>query len=89
MKYEELVSKFSWDEIRAYYEGNPNGEMNIAFEMCDRWATNPKRVAIYWEDETGKKEVWTYNKLKEKSDRMANVLKSMGALKKEIVLQAF
>ncbi|MFB4474251.1 acyl-CoA synthetase [Oceanobacillus caeni] len=85
MKYEEIVSKFSWDEIRAYYEGNPNGEMNIAFEMCDRWATNPKRVAIYWEDETGKKEVWTYNKLKEKSDRMANVLKSMGVKKGDCV----
>ncbi|RLL47135.1 acetate--CoA ligase [Oceanobacillus piezotolerans] len=52
--------------------------MNIANEICDRWATNPNRVAIYWEDETGKKEEWTFAKLKEKSDRMANGLKSMG-----------
>ncbi|WP_246001138.1 acyl-CoA synthetase [Oceanobacillus piezotolerans] len=78
MKYEELVSKYSWDEIKSYYDGNPNGEMNIANEICDRWATNPNRVAIYWEDETGKKEEWTFAKLKEKSDRMANGLKSMG-----------
>src|SRR5690606_7480796 len=51
-------------------------------ESCDRWALEDgNRVAIYWEDEDGNKETWTFNKLKEKSDRMANLLRSYGIQK--------
>ncbi|PID03069.1 acetate--CoA ligase [Sporosarcina sp. P2] len=78
MNYEEMMHMFSWEDAETQYEGDPNGVMNIANEICDRWAKDPKRVAIYWEDELGNKETWTYCQLKEKSDKMANALQSMG-----------
>lgn len=76
--YQELVKNFSWDKVLDYYDWDPRKKFNPAHECCDRWATDPTRVAIYWEDELGNKETWTFAKLKEKSDRMANWLRSLG-----------
>ncbi|RLL46823.1 acetate--CoA ligase [Oceanobacillus piezotolerans] len=81
MKYEELIKQFSWNEAEKEFSGNPNGVFNIAYEICDRWAKDPNRVAIQWEDISGEREEWTYKKLKEESDRMANAMKSMGIKK--------
>lgn len=79
VNYEALFNNFSWDEVRNYYDGDPKGVFNIATEACDRWAEKePERVAIYWEDESGESEVWTYGKLQEKSNQLANALQSLG-----------
>ncbi|MGJ9457813.1 acyl-CoA synthetase [Oceanobacillus sp. CF4.6] len=76
--YQELVDNFSWDKVLDSYDWNPREKFNPAHESCDKWAKDPNRVAIYWEDEVGNKETWTFAKLKEKSDRMANWLRSSG-----------
>ncbi|WP_077210577.1 acyl-CoA synthetase [Bacillus dakarensis] len=81
MKYEELIENFSWEEVKKKYEGDPDGKINFAHEVCDRWAKDPNRVAIYWEDSLGNTETWTYRKLQEKSNQMANALKSIGIKK--------
>ncbi len=79
--YQEVFDGFSWDEVLKMYGWNPNEKFNMAFESCDRWAENQNRIAIYWEDETGLKETWTYQKLKEQSNQMANLLESLGVKK--------
>lgn len=79
--YQEVVDGFSWDEVQKTYGWNPNEKFNMAFESCDRWAENQTRIAIYWEDEYGQKETWTYQKLKEQSNKMANLLESFGVKK--------
>lgn len=76
--YQELVENFSWEKVLDYYDWNPRERFNVAHEACDRWAEDKNRIAIYWEDELGNKETWTFAKLKEKSDRMANWLHSLG-----------
>ncbi|MFC4024054.1 acyl-CoA synthetase [Oceanobacillus longus] len=81
MKYEQILKDFSWDKVKKHYSGNPDEVFNMAHEACDRWAKDPDRIAIYWEDEKGNEEVWTYSKLKEKSDQMANALRSLGIKK--------
>ncbi|MFC4024022.1 acyl-CoA synthetase [Oceanobacillus longus] len=81
MRYEELIQNFSWEETRKHYEGNPDGEFNMAIEICDKWADDPKRIAIHWEDESGNEEVWTYKELKEKTNQMANALNAWGVKK--------
>jgi acetyl-CoA synthetase len=81
MKYSQLVEQFSWDEVLKTFDWNPQEKFNMAHECCDRWARDPEKVALYWEDQFGNKEVWTYQKLKEKSDRMANALRSLGVTK--------
>lgn len=78
MNYTEMVEKFSWDKVLEKFDWDANKKFNFAHECCDRWANNPERVAIYWEDENGKKETWTYRQLKEQTNQMANALISKG-----------
>lgn len=78
VKYQEMIESFSWEEVKKNYDGDPEGLFNMAHEVCDRWAEDPNRVAIYWEDSLGNTEIWTYQHLKEKSNQMANALRSLG-----------
>ena len=80
--YQEIFENFSWDEVLKIYDWNPLEKFNMAHEACDRWAkTHPNKVAIYWEDEHGNKETLTFQDLKEKSNQMANLLRSYGVKK--------
>lgn len=81
MKYEEMFSNFSWNKVLETYDWNPNEKLNMAHECCDKWADDPNRVAVYWEDEAGNTDVWTYKRLKEESNRLANALRSLGVKK--------
>lgn len=78
MKYQELMNNFSWDSVLNTFDWNPEEKFNMGHECCDRWATDSNRVAIYWEDDKGNEDVWTYQRLKEQSNRMANGLRSLG-----------
>ncbi|MBU8906256.1 AMP-binding protein [Desertibacillus haloalkaliphilus] len=53
----------------------------MGHECCDRWANDPNRIAIFWEDAEGNKQTWTYKLLKEQTNRMANALKRLGIQK--------
>ena len=81
MKYQELIENFSWEEVKKYYDGDPDGIINFANEVCDRWADDPNRIAIYWEDKLGNTETWTYKRLKEQTNRVANAFRSLGIKK--------
>lgn len=81
MKYQELMDSFSWEKVKKTFDWNVDQQFNMGHECCDRWADDPTRVAIHWEDAEGNTDVWTYQRLKEKSNRMANALKSLGVQK--------
>jgi acetyl-CoA synthetase len=81
MKYEEMFNNFSWKKVLETYDWNPNEKFNMAHECCDKWADDPNRIAIYWEDEAGNTDVWTYKRLKEESNRLANAFRSLGVKK--------
>jgi acetyl-CoA synthetase len=56
-------------------------QFNIAEVCCHRWATSSsdgRRIAIYYEDDTGHREVWTYHRLAEAVKQLANGLRRMG-----------
>ncbi|OZI27901.1 AMP-binding protein [Bordetella genomosp. 7] len=56
-------------------------QFNIADVCCHRWAANSadaRRIAIYYEDEAGNREVWTYARLAEAANQLANGLVKMG-----------
>lgn len=81
MNYKDLVNQFSWEEVKKHFEGDTEGIFNLAIEVCDKWAEDPNKIAILWEDANGNEEVWTFKRLKEKSNQMANALKSLGIKK--------
>ncbi|SAI68382.1 AMP-binding protein [Bordetella ansorpii] len=56
-------------------------QFNIAEACCHRWAASApesRRIAIYYEDEAGNREVWTYARLAEAANQLANGLIKMG-----------
>lgn len=71
-QYEALYQNFSW-LVPAQF--------NIAEVCCHRWAqstADARRIAIFDEDETGHREVWTYARLGESVNQLANGLTRMG-----------
>ncbi len=78
--YEAARAAFSWEAARAQLDGLPGGGLNIAHEAIDRHAAGPlaNRVAIRWLGKDGAVEDLTYARLRELTDRFANVLASLG-----------
>jgi len=71
-QYAELYSSYQWF-VPSYF--------NIAQACVHRWAENPhegRRIALYAEDELGQRQVWTYARLAETTNRLANGLVKMG-----------
>jgi acetyl-CoA synthetase len=61
---------FAWD-IPARY--------SIAERCCDSWAdADPGRTAIIHVDEDGTRDIWSYGRLREASDRLAAALSARG-----------
>jgi acetyl-CoA synthetase len=71
-QYQALYQTFRWLVPTQF---------NIAEMCCHRWASNTadsRRIAIYYEDESGNREVWTYARLAEAANQLANGLVRMG-----------
>ncbi|VFR63293.1 Acetyl-coenzyme A synthetase [plant metagenome] len=71
-QYQALYHSFRWLVPPAF---------NIAQACCHRWADSSldaRRVALYIEDEAGNREVWTYARLAETANQLANGLVRMG-----------
>lgn len=81
MNYTMLKNDFSWERVMESYDWNPLEKFNAAHESCDRWAKDPERVAINYEDHLGNRETWTFKRLKDRSNQMAHALRSMGVQK--------
>jgi acetyl-CoA synthetase len=71
-QYHTLYQEFRWQVPT---------EMNIADLCCGRWAQDPERVAIYYEDEAGYSATLSYAELHLQANRLANVLRKLGVAK--------
>jgi acetyl-CoA synthetase len=65
----ELWNEFRW-KVPAHY--------NIAQVCCGRWATDRSRFALYYEDESGQTEAWTFWDIQQAANRLSNALTSLG-----------
>lgn len=69
--YPELYSSYRW---------LVPSQFNIADVCAHRWAGNThegRSIAVYYEDEVGQRELWTYTRLSETAQRLANGLERM------------
>ncbi|MEI2417391.1 AMP-binding protein [Orrella sp. JC864] len=70
--YQALYNSFRWLVPPAF---------NIAEVCCHRWADSTldaRRIALYIEDEAGNRDVWTYARLGQATNQLANGLVKMG-----------
>ena len=86
--YERTRATFTWEAARAELDGLPDGRgLNIAHEAVDRHAAGPRgdRVAIRWLGKSGEVREFTYRRLRELTDRLANVLERLGVRRGDAV----
>lgn len=71
-RYETLYNEFRW---------HVPTEFNLADVCCARWAGDPERIAIHYEDDAGHTASVTYAALYDQAQRLANVLRGLGVKK--------
>jgi acetyl-CoA synthetase len=68
-----------YEELRAAFEHEVPERFNMATYLCDRWArADPDRVAMYAVDVDGTDTEYTYDRLHEDANRLANFLADQG-----------
>ena len=67
--YEEVWNNFEWRIPEQY---------NIADDVCDRWADNPERLALIYEDEDKKVHRYTFAEVRRYANQLANTLRGWG-----------
>lgn len=70
--YDEVYDSFSWDIPKRY---------NIANDVCDRWADNPERVALIYEDGEGEVHTYSFAEVRRYANQFANTLNSCGLVR--------
>ncbi len=68
-QYQQLYEQFRWQVPEDF---------NIAEVCCSRWASDPQRVAIYYDDENGGDQILTYAQLQRDANRLSHVLRGLG-----------
>ena len=68
-QYDRLYREFHWQVPAAF---------NIAEVCCARWAKDNARIAIHYEDDTGRTSTLTYAALQMEANRLSNILQRLG-----------
>jgi acetyl-CoA synthetase len=67
--YDEVYRNFQWEIPEDY---------NIADDVCDRWANDPARTALIYEDEHKAIQRFSFGDIQQQANRFANVLQGLG-----------
>lgn len=77
--YESVYGGFDSERLESeVLQGRLASGLNVCTEICDKWATDPERVALYHESENGTARTLTFAELQAASARFANYLTSKG-----------
>ena len=68
-RYREICEGFRW-RVPATF--------NMGWDCCTRWAQDRHRFALYYEDDQGATEAWTYWDLQQAANRLSNALAALG-----------
>ncbi|OEY65086.1 AMP-binding protein [Marinobacter sp. X15-166B] len=78
-EYSDVYPNFDPAALEAdILDGSLERGLNVCHEICDKWATDPKRVALYYETTDGGDGVLTFAELQRQAARFANYLTSQG-----------
>lgn len=68
----------SYDDLRESFEWEVPEQFNMAAYVCDRWADDEGRTALYAEDANGRQRSFTYSDLRDRTNQLANYLAAQG-----------
>ena len=77
----------SYEDFKANYRVNIPEKFNFAYDVVDAWALeNPEKVALVWCNDHDQERIFTFHDLKRLTDQAANLFKSYGVVKSDVVL---
>src|SRR5438552_16811077 len=72
-----IAPRRTYDELKHGFRLQVSEVFNFG-ALVDAWATDRSRVALYWEDEAGRRERHTFWDVKQASNRCMNALAGLG-----------
>jgi acyl-coenzyme A synthetase/AMP-(fatty) acid ligase len=75
----------TYEQLRAEFRWNTPDEFNFG-AVIDQFASDPRRVALLWEDQDGNRARLTFADIREQSNRIANVLTALGVRRGDPVM---
>jgi len=81
VEFEQRGEASVWEEIQKELDWLPGGFLNKAHECIDRHVEGGRgdKPAMLWEGKKGETEVYSFSKLKEETNRFANILNHSGS----------
>ncbi len=77
--YSAFYARFNPEQLAAeVLQGSLDTGLNVCVEICDKWASDPDRVALYYEGVERPAQALTFAQLQTSAARFANYLKSQG-----------
>lgn len=68
----------SYEQLREAFEWEVPDRFNMATYLCDRWADDKSRVALFAEDASGTEVTYTFWQMRNVTNRLANYLRAQG-----------
>ncbi len=68
----------TYDEVRNAFHWQIPERYNIADDVCDRWAGDPTRVALIYENAAREITRYTFADIRRHANRFANTLRALG-----------
>ncbi|MCL6634805.1 MAG: AMP-binding protein [Peptococcaceae bacterium] len=79
-----MANMVDYDKTYAEFKFNVPEYFNFASDVFDKW--DPSSLALYWVDDEGNEEKRTFGEMTAASNRAANMLKSLGVKKGDVVV---
>lgn len=77
----------SYEDFKANYKFNIPENFNFAYDIVDEYTkVEPGKPALIWLNDEGEEKHFTFDDVKEQSDRIANLLSGMGIKKSDRVM---
>jgi acetyl-CoA synthetase len=78
--YADAVAAFNWSSVLRDLEWQDQASINLGHTIVDRHA-NRHAVALYWIGKNGSRATMTYREMRALSNKVANLLRSLGVRK--------
>ena len=77
----------SYADFKSNYKVNIPEKFNFAYDVVDAWALEkPEKTALVWCDDHDREKIFTFREIKRLSDQAANLFKSYGITKGDVVM---
>lgn len=73
-----MANMTNYEQERHTFSLQVPETFNFGFDVVDRWAEDPSKLAMLWADEDGHSERYTFADIRRESNRCASVLQRMG-----------